>query len=150
VVCPKNQQHSKFPDPTRLLLVIVIMLDTIRRWLFRDARPIDTAMLVVELLVLAIILAEFVWKICEWLGSQRKAKKEIELRLNFLNISDANSLSHWILEGLLPPDDKCRYFATEDEHGPALVERDYVHGWVISPRYKGEMKKWAKKRTKDK
>jgi len=122
------------------------MLETIRRCLFRDARPIDTAMLIVELLVLAIILAEFSWRIWDWYHSHYRAKRAVDLRLSFLNISDSNSLSHWVLEGLHPPDDKCRYFASEDEHGPALAERDYVHGWVITRAYKKQIKKWAEGR----
>jgi hypothetical protein len=121
------------------------MLDTIRRCLFRDARPIDTAMLIVEVLVLVLILAEFSWKIWDWYQEHFRIKRALLTRLGFLNLSEERALAGWVLRGQRPADDVCRSFTTDL---PSLAERDSLEGWVIPKQYRGEITAWIKKRAK--
>lgn len=121
------------------------MLDTIRQWLFRDARPIDTAMLIVEVLVLVLILAEFSWKIWDWYQESFRTKQALLTRLGFLNVSEERALAGWVLDGQRPADDVCRSFSADL---PNLAERDPLEGWVIPKQYRGQITTWVKKRAK--
>lgn len=58
-----------------LSVVILIMLDTLRR-MFCDTRPIDVAMLVIELLVLFVIAIEGIVSVVRW-----RAKRITTFRL---------------------------------------------------------------------
>jgi hypothetical protein len=86
----------RWPASGRFLVVLLIMLDTLRRMLLGDQlRPIDVSMLIVELLVLLLILAEFIWKIAERVGESRKRKRhqqEILVRVATLKTRSRYSL----------------------------------------------------------
>ena len=62
-----------WPKFGRLLVLVLIMLDTLRR-IFADTRPIDTAMLIIELLVLALIAYEVADKLAHRWKLQRRKK----------------------------------------------------------------------------
>ena len=66
------------PPSVILLVVLLIMLDTLRR-LFGDSRPIDMAMLVIELLVLALIAYEVTDKLVHRWKLERRKKMLLRL-----------------------------------------------------------------------
>ncbi len=70
------------------------MLDTIRR-MFADMRPIDTAMLIIEVLVLLLIAYEVVIGI-KVRRKERKRKNEIEKRVKLLRnaMSEGQKIQH--------------------------------------------------------
>src|SRR6266436_9473825 len=80
------------------------MLDKLTH-LFAGARPIDVAMLVIELLVLLLILFEFIWKVVDWRRVRRAFKTHegaLKQRLATLTPSEGDGLERLALDGQLP------------------------------------------------
>jgi hypothetical protein len=127
--------------------VLLIMLDTIRRIVGGDAKPIEIWLLIIEVLVLLLILAEFVWKIIDWCKERRRLKEkaeELRQRLATLSPSDATALEKCVLEG----EPLTEEIAASLNREPPLTERDHLLGWRIVREHRDFLKKWATTRTK--
>ncbi|MGA2183830.1 MAG: hypothetical protein ABSH47_12435 [Bryobacteraceae bacterium] len=134
-----------WPKSGKLLVVLLIMLDTLKR-VFGDAKPIDVWMLVIELLVLLLILVEFVWsgidRYRKWRASKER-RQEIEERLGALSPSEADALAAFSLRGQRPSSSDALSLAQR----PSLIERHAFTGWCLVEEHKRFVKKWAKKRA---
>jgi hypothetical protein len=105
-------------------------------------------MLIVELLVLFLILAEFVWKVVEWRAERKRRKQQqrvVDQNLDSLGDSLADSVMDHVLHDRRPSDAVgTRLFGKSEIE---IVERDYT-GWKFSDVNKPLLKAWAKKRKK--
>jgi hypothetical protein len=138
----------EWPKLGRLLVVLLITLDTFRRMLFHDARPIDTAMLIVEILVLALILADFIWHVAVWYRKRREMKQQeriIDQSLGALDDSLADIVRDHILQDRRPSREVATQLYGTSEI--SLVEPD-GRAWKFSAECKPAMRKWAKRRLK--
>lgn len=121
--------------------MLLITLDTFRRTLFGEARPIDMTMLIIELLVLLLILAEFV----RGMWTDRANRRELREEISGLTPEETDGLMNWILSGDLPNDGSvvraiaARGLTEVREFGGLVIARD--------SRYP-LLKRWAKKRSK--
>src|ERR1039457_5161357 len=60
----------------RVLVVLLIMLDTLKRYLFDGARPIDRTMMIVELLVLLFVAYEAIVLFADRRREKRRLRDE--------------------------------------------------------------------------
>ena len=89
--------------PIRFLVVLLIMLDTLRR-MFSDTRPVDVSMLVIELLVLLIIGIEGGIALVGWCRRRKKIAKVGEFMIRGQSIqskapvgqASQQNLTEWI------------------------------------------------------
>lgn len=91
VIVKNTKKYVPLTPRRRILFLLttgLIMLDTLRR-IFEGTRPIDTIMLIIELLVLLLIAYE-VWAGIQARRQERKRKKEVEKRVSAMAIRIAN------------------------------------------------------------
>lgn len=123
------------------------MLDTLRRILLGDeVRPIDVTMLVVELLVLLLIFAEFVWQVAKAFRKWREDKQyesEIIRSLSTLDVATTDALKRLLLHGTQPPDEIGQ--ALQGRMYFSLIERDFT-GWKVRKQNRKFLERWAKRK----
>jgi hypothetical protein len=87
----------RWPASGRVLVVLLIMLDALRRILDGETRPVDVLMLVIELLILLLILLEFAWKVVDWWREKRETKqRERDINVFLGSIDNWLADSSWI------------------------------------------------------
>lgn len=129
----------------RMTLLSLVMLDTIRRILGNDVRPVDVWMLVIELAVLGFIIFDSVWdKVDRFRGwsAKRQRKRNIKAKLVLLNSPQTEALKCWAVKGLKPADSM---LVTLGSLISPIVSRDALVGWVIREDYLDDVVEWAKK-----
>jgi hypothetical protein len=136
------------PSALRVLTVLLIIVDTLRRLSSVETRPVDIVMLVIEALILALIVAEFIWKVVDWRKARTKRKHyeaEIGELLSRLNEQEACALQELVLnETPLKP---LIYNEIKSKSSPLLV-RDALLGLNVNPDHREHIRQWAAARKK--
>jgi hypothetical protein len=128
----------------RILIVLLIMCDTIRRML-EGTRPVDQLMLWIEFLILVFIVWEFGWKVKDWYRERRRTREyedEMTRKLSQISPEHAKALTELFLEGKQPPSGIAELLQPTLH---PLLARDFV-GWFIAVEYRDYMRRWAKRR----
>ena len=124
-------------------MVLLIMLDTLKRYLFDGARPIDRTMMIVELLVLLFVAYEAIVLFADRRREKRRLRDE-EKGLEKFDPVVQEELKVFVLEGSVPRDSSLE---TIKKSNPAIICRDMV-GPFIMPEHKQSLRKWALKNRK--
>ncbi|MGA2590806.1 MAG: hypothetical protein ABSH32_12885 [Bryobacteraceae bacterium] len=117
------------------------MLDTLRRLIGGEVRPVDLWLTIIEILVLLLVALEVAWAMKDRLVAWRKLRvyrQGIMARLDSLSQIEANALRLLVLHSRQPPD------AAMSPQMTALLERSFV-GWKVRERYVDVLEEWAKK-----
>lgn len=135
---------ARWPRLGRLLVVILITMDTLRRMLGNDVRPVDVWMLVIEAFVLLLILLDFLWhgkdRFVAW-QERRIYKQEIFQKLESLGSDEADALRIMILQDRRPAKESIILVLAQP---PELIEKHPLAGWRIMRQHKHLLRKWAK------
>jgi hypothetical protein len=136
------QSHSFRRPLLHLGVVILIMLDTLRR--FSESVAYSISMWAMELVVLALIAYEAT---VLFIGRRREKRilREEEEGLDNLEPVMLEEFRSFILGGP-PPSEQT--WAAFKKNNREIVGRDYVIGWVIMKEHKQSLKEWAKKKIK--
>jgi hypothetical protein len=121
----------------------MIMLDTLRRIIGGEVRPVDLWLTIIEILVLALIALEVGWAMKDRLVAWRKWKsyrREIEGRLNALNAHEASTLVWYVVHHVNTATGSDQYKL----QAAGFLEPDRV-GWRVCEEHGAFLKEWAKK-----
>jgi hypothetical protein len=124
------------------------MLNGLRTMLL-EARPIDIIMLVVEFLVLAVILLEFLWRVTDWWSEHKEAKrvrKAIGDSLNPLSDTLKKDIRDYILQDRIPAE--WMGYTLFGKTSTGIIERDPTTAWIFSKEHKAHLRWWANRQKK--
>ena len=134
----------------RIAIVLVIMMDTLRRLLGGEITPIDAWLLVIEVLVLAFIIFDSAWdKIDRFRRWSRKRQdiRDFMKDLDSLTVEETSELVKWVLEsGGNPTTLEARLDLYRKL--PRAIRRDMFVG-TISEAYKPFLEKWAREQGRN-
>jgi hypothetical protein len=120
------------------------MLNTLRRIIGGEVRPVDLWLTIIEILVLLLIAIEVGWAMKDRFVAWRKRtsyQRKIAARLGSLNPEEAEALKAMLIEGSQP--------GLTITGRPALagfLERDFV-GWHVRAEYVEVLREWAERLT---
>jgi hypothetical protein len=135
-------RRTAHPSALRILIVSLIVLDTLRR-LSVETRPVDLVMLVIEALILALIIAEFVWKIVDWYKARTARKRyedEVGGLLSRLDEEEAYALQELALNETPLTSQISNRIKSKSSR---LLVRDGLVGLNINPDHREHIRQWA-------
>ena len=133
----------------RLAIVLVIMMDTLRRLLGGEITPIDAWLLVIEVLVLAFIIFDSAWdKIDRFRRWSRKRQdiRDFMKELDLLTVEEKAELVKWVESGGNPTTLEARLDLYRKL--PRAIRRDNFMGTISEP-YKPVLEKWAREQGRN-
>ncbi len=135
----------KWPSLARLLVVLLIMLDTLRHILGPDTRPVDEWMLVIEVLVLFLIFVDLTGRITAWcMGWWKRKRYKVKMKrwLDSLGQAEAEALENLVL---LRTEPAPNLTASLRAAMPSAFDNDYK-GTCVTPDHKVFIQQWAEHR----
>jgi hypothetical protein len=133
-----TQRKKIFGPSSRLLIVLLTMVDAVRR-VFEGTRPIDWIILAVEGLVLLVIAWEFYWTVTDRI-SARKYARGLEQKLTSLTAEERDGLQT-ILNGGQP---KLQVGVSLTMKVYGVVIRAPI-GLEIAPEHRAFVTRWLSK-----